>query len=392
MRSVSDEERRARLGALHFLQQDGENPVGVATSLVGLHSSDPATVFLSLRARLPGFETGDLEKALYEERSLVRMLGMRRTMWVVSAEMGPDIHHSSTVALIGAEQRRIWKLVEDAGLATDGRSWVADVSQATVEALQALGTATAVELRQRVPQLKEQITIYKKDGGIAGTMGMSTRILFLLATEGRVLRGRPRGSWLSSQYEWALYEQWLGRARPEVDPFLAQQRTLGRWLARFGPATEIDAKWWTGWPVTLVRKVLDSIGAETVETSQGTAYLARDDETRPKPTPWVAFLPGLDPTVMGWKQRDWYVGDHADTVFDRNGNAGPTIMVDGRVAGVWAQRQDGQVVWELLEEGLSGRRARIEEKAQELQAWLGGQVITPRFRTPLEKELASGAL
>jgi len=390
MRIVRDEERRARLGALHFLQMDGVDPVEVTTALVSLHSSDPATVFLSLRARVPGFETRDLERALYEDRSLVRILGMRRTMWVVNADMGPVIHHSSTAALVGGEQRRLWKIVEEAGLASDGRSWVAETSRATLEALQELGSATAIELRREVPQLKEQVTVYKKDGGIAGTMGMSTRILFLLATEGRILRGRPRGTWLSSQYEWATYEHWLGHARPELDPFQAQQKTLGSWLSRFGPATEVDAKWWTGWPVTLVRKVLDTIGPEPVATSEGTGYLAPDDPGPPAVEPWVAFLPGLDPTVMGWKQRDWYVGGHAGAVFDRNGNAGPTIMIDGRVAGVWAQRPDGRVVWELLEKGLSGRQEQIEEKAEELQVWLSGHVVTPRFRTPLEKELASG--
>ena len=66
--------------------------------------------------------------------------------------------------------------------------------------------------------------------------------------------------------------------------------------------------------------------------------------------PWVALLPSLDPTTMGWKERDWYLGDHGPALFDRNGNAGPTVWVDGRIVGGWAQRATGEVVYELLED------------------------------------------
>ncbi|MCA9556470.1 MAG: winged helix DNA-binding domain-containing protein, partial [Myxococcales bacterium] len=82
-------------------------------------------------------------------------------------------------------------------------------------------------------------------------------------------------------------------------------------------------------------------------------------------------------------------GEHGDPLFDRNGNVGPTIWVDGRVVGGWAQRSDGEVVVRLLEDvGRSAKRA-VEARAAELGAWLDGVVTTPRFRTPLERELSA---
>ena len=63
---IAQEERRARLGARHHLASSARDPVEVAGSLVGLHSTDPATVFLSTRARVDGFEPLALERALYE--------------------------------------------------------------------------------------------------------------------------------------------------------------------------------------------------------------------------------------------------------------------------------------------------------------------------------------
>ena len=108
-----------------------------------------------------------------------------------------------------------------------------------------------------------------------------------------------------------------------------------------------------------------------------------------QPDGWVALLPALDPTVMGWKERSWYLGDHRERLFDRNGNAGPTVWADGRIVGGWAQRADGTIAVELLESVLPSVQGMIAAEAERLRRWLAGTVITPRFRTPLEKRLTS---
>src|SRR5512147_3108916 len=89
MRRVRTEERRARLGRRHRLAPGARatDPLEATRSVVVLHSSSPSTVFLSVWARASGFEVADLERELYERRSLVRMLGMRRTLWVVPREL-----------------------------------------------------------------------------------------------------------------------------------------------------------------------------------------------------------------------------------------------------------------------------------------------------------------
>jgi hypothetical protein len=102
----------------------------------------------------------------------------------------------------------------------------------------------------------------------------------------------------------------------------------------------------------------------------------------------VALLPSLDSTTMGWKDRDWYLGEHAPLLFDRNGNAGPTVWANGRVVGGWAQRKDGEVVYELLEDVGTDARDAIEGRIAELRAWLGDVTVTPRFRSPHDRRLA----
>jgi len=88
---------------------------------------------------------------------------------------------------------------------------------------------------------------------------------------------------------------------------------------------------------------------------------------------------------MGWSGRDWYLGGHRAQVFDRNGNAGPTVWCDGRVVGGWSQDPDGRVVLQLLEDpGRAGRQA-LQRRATELTDWLDGVRISPRFPSPLSK-------
>jgi hypothetical protein len=116
--------------------------------------------------------------------------------------------------------------------------------------------------------------------------------------------------------------------------------------------------------------------------------LADDIEPVPEPEPWVALLPALDSTVMGWAARDWFLGPHRAALFDTNGNAGPTIWSGGRVVGGWGQRDGGEIAVRLLEDVGAEEKAAVDAAAQRVGNWLGGVRITPRFRTPLEKELS----
>jgi hypothetical protein len=389
MRLVPIEERRARLAARHRLASPSTGVSEAAEAMVGLHSSDPATVFLSAWARVPGLAKEDVESALYVERSVVRILAMRRTLFAVPVGMAPLLHHSSTVALMGPERRRLEDMVEKAGITDDGKAWVSRVAALTLEALRSRGEAVATDLTKDIPELAEKITFFKSDGSVLTTVGLSTRILFLLAAEGKIIRARPKGTWVSSLYRWAPMETWLGGALPEMSKAEAQAALLRRWLRTFGPGTELDMRWWTGWPVGQVRSALAEIGAVQVEVDSGPAFLLPDDLDPVEPAgPWVALLPSLDPTTMGWKERGWYLGPHGSEVFDRNGNAGQTVWVDGRIVGGWAQRQDGELIWRLLEPVARSTLTEIERQAAALQSWIGDRVVVARFRAPLERELA----
>jgi hypothetical protein len=390
LQAIDSAERRRRIAVRHHLAAACrlDDPVSVASDLVGIHASDPASVYLGLLARTNNVSPDDLAVALYDERRLLRLLGMRRTMFVTTREIGAVMTAAVTLRIGRDERRRTIAWLAASDIDGDVEAWVAEVERQTVEALDELGEATAVELRRRVPGLRVQIA-FGAGKSYAGQIGVSTRMLFLLASEGRIIRGRPRGSWLSSMYAWAPMDRWVPGGLPVVPVENAQAELVRRWLAAFGPGTLRDLRWWTGWTLADTRRALAACDTVEVSLGEGTGYVLADDtDLTPEPGPWVALLPALDTTTMGWAERDWYLGAHAGRLFDRNGNAGPTVWADGRVVGGWTQRSDGEIAWHVLEDVGREATSAIESEAGRISGWLGDVRITPRFRTPLEQELA----
>jgi Winged helix DNA-binding domain len=224
--------------------------------------------------------------------------------------------------------------------------------------------------------------------------GVATKVLFLLAADGRMVRGRPLGSWTSTLYRWAPMDGWMTDPAPgELDADVAAAQLMQHWLRAFGPGTPADLKWWTGWTMGLVKRALAQLEVAEVALGDGTAavVLAEDEAPVAAPAqPWVALLPALDPAPMGWRERSWYLGEHRAACFDRSGNIGPTVWCDGRIVGGWAQRKaGGEIVVRLLDDvGAAAQRA-VAEEAERLRAWIGDARVTPRFRTPLERELSA---
>jgi len=388
LRAVGVAERRARMATRHHLAP-GEREGTVAAAVAGvvaLHGTDPASVYLAARARTRDVDKSAIEHALYEERSLVRMLGMRRTVFVVPADLVPVIQAACTDQIAERLRRQLAQVVQEAGVAPDAAAWLKEVEEGTVALLAARGSATGAELARDEPRLRTQI-IAAADNPYGGAVNLTTRLLTLLSAEGLIVRGRPRGGWTSSQFTWSAAPQ-----RTDLPAGAARAVLARRWLAAFGPAQPADLQWWTGWTAAQVRQALSSLDIAEVDLEGAPGLLLADDQEPAGPAePWAALLPALDPSAMGWRERSWYVGEHAAALFDRSGNIGPTAWWDGRIVGGWAHRADGEIAVRLLEDTGAEAAAAIAAEAERLRDWIGPQSRTrviPRFRTPLERELA----
>ncbi len=387
MLRVSDAERRARLAWRHGFARPFETVGEVADGLVGLHGSDPATVFLSIWSRIDGVTIEDVESALYDEPEVWRIWAMRRTMFMAPPDLASVMFAAASKGVVANERRKLLKIVKANHEIADPDGWIDRVSNSTVSYLQEVGRATTTEMKNNVAGL-DRVLVVQQGTQPAVSMSLASRLLMVLAMDGQIAKGRPAGTWRSSQYEWLSLDAWGGRPLQVVATQDAERQLVARWLRAYGPGTFEDVKWWTGWTVAKTRAALDRAGAVEVEVGDEAALMLGDDlELSPQPDPWVALLPGLDPSVMGWKQRDWILGDLAGRLFDRNGNAGPTVWVDGTIVGGWAQRADGSIAVGLLRDVGVEATTALEREADRLSRWIGPVGLRFRFPSPYEKEL-----
>ena len=381
MRHIPDTERRARLARRHALApaHRAADPEAATRAVTVLHSTEPATVYLSVRARVDGVTVADVDRALYEDRTLVKQLAMRRTLFVFPRDLLPAAWGSASARVAGQLEARLVKEVEAAGHAADGAAWLAEARAGVVRAL-AGGTAlTAQEIRGEVPALEARLDLAagKK---YAANVSIAPRVLTQLGVEGVLVRGENAGHWRLSKPRWALMSEWLGDQPPAAKQDEGYAELVGRWLRSFGPGTEEDLVWWLGSTKAAVRAALAALGAVEVSLDGGGRGWVLPDDVDPEDPddpedtvePWAALLPVLDATVMGWKRRDFYLGEHAPHLFDSNGNAGTTAWWDGRIVGCWVQDDAGVVEVRTLEKLPKAALVALEAEAERLTDWLDG--------------------
>ncbi|NRH34167.1 winged helix DNA-binding domain-containing protein [Rhodococcus sp. MS13] len=386
MRHVSDDERRARIGVRHALAPSFrvDSPEAATRAMTVLHATESATVYLSCWARVRSLDAADVDNALYDQRSLVKQLAMRRTLFTFPRDLLPAAWSSASARVANTERARMAKDVVKAGIAVDGSDWL---DRARAEVLTLLTDApeglSALEVRQAVPMIDVKVE------GSAGEIWSAPRVLTHLGATADIMRGANTARFPVSRPLWTLTRHWLDDAPIDLESADGYREIVRRWLHSFGPGTEDDIVWWLGSTKTVVRAALAELEAVAVSLDGGdTGWLLPDDvATVCDPGPWAALLPVLDPTIMGWKNRDFYLGPHRNQLFDTRGNAGTTAWVDGRVVGCWIQDAAGVVHVRVLESVSADAQRSLDAEAVRLTEWLGGVKIGTGYVSQAMKNL-----
>jgi hypothetical protein len=381
MLRVTDDERRRRLAVRHALAPAHRvaSPEAATLAMTVLHATEPATVHLSCWARCTAVTIAAVERALYDDRSLVKQLAMRRTVFVFPRDLLGATWPSASARVARSERAQMVKDLMTAGIAGDGDAWLdrarADVLAVLADAPDGL---SAADVRRAAPWIDVKVAVRP------GVVWAAPRVLTQLGATADVVRGANIGQWRTSRPRWTLMRHWLTDVPPVWEEADGWRELVRRWLRTFGPGTEDDLVWWLGATKRIVRAALAELDAVAVTLDSGaTGWLLPDDlDETPDPGPWVALLPVLDPTVMGWKERGFYLGPHREQLIDRAGNAGTTAWADGRIVGCWVQDDEGVVAVRLLQRVRSCARQALDEEAQRLTAWLDGERVTSPIRPP----------
>ena len=298
----------------------------VVRDIGGLHATCGTTPYLSLHARIPGLTRSDLDRELYQKHSLGRIRCVRGTVYVHTREMLPVVYQATARLLLPATRR--YMEARD----VSGRDFH-QISRAILKLLAGRElTASAIK-------------------SSLGTEADVSSILYHMCDLGLLIRGRPEKGWRDKNHAYARFVD----SFPDIELSSLTERDgetalVRAYLHAFGPVTETDIAWWTGLGKTRVRAALARLEPEVTSVSIidlcPKAVIHRKDgrrlgELEPYRTQAVHLLPCLDPYPMGFKERGRYL-DPADSerVFDRSGNITSTIMVGGRVTGVWDFERD----------------------------------------------------
>ena len=343
--------------------------LAVASELCGVHAQVMSSAELTLHARVDGLDPGDVAKALWVDRTLVKTWAMRGTLHLLpaaeyglwQAALSPQYERFTKPAwskAAGMQPDELERLIDAVGAALDG-------DPLTREEL-----ADTVARQSKSPGLGEKLReswgAFLKPAAVRG-------VLCFAPSDGQKVRfTRP--------------DRWLGE-QPAVDPAEAEVEVARRYLRAHGPATREEfARWWGVQPAPAGR-ILKRLGGETAEVSvEGNAkwMLAADAEQATRgvaPVESVRLLPGFDQyVIVSNRQADHLMpsGDFRPLVFRNQGWISAVIEVNGRIEGVWRFERKGARI-EIEVEPFAGKlkpkvRRAVEAEAERVAAWLGGAV------------------
>jgi hypothetical protein len=387
MRLIDDAERRTRLGRRHALApqhrvQDAETAVRAMTVL---HATEPATPYLSVLARVVSFTRADMEYALFESRTLVKQLAMRRTLFVFPRDLLPAALSAPSERVAQQDFGKLVKGLHSGGITDDGTGWLGSARQAVLQRLAGGREFSTKDLRESLSELSGQVSRYEHKP-YAMIQHIAPQVLAWMGATGDLVRGHNGSHWRVNRNLWARMDDWLDEPVARVEAREGYAQLVERYLRAFGPVTETDLVWWFGATKRAMRQALADLKAVKVRLERAQFGWVLPDDLDPEPPvePWAAVLPALDPTALGWKERDFYLApDFCSAIFDWSGSCGTTAWWNGQIVGAYVQDEAGRVELMLGRDPGPVGRAVLHTEAMRLEEWLDGEKVNALYKSPL---------
>ncbi|MFX1306945.1 MAG: DNA glycosylase AlkZ-like family protein [Promethearchaeota archaeon] len=295
--------------------------IQITEDLCGLHSTGLTTSYLSLFVRTNNFKKEHLEKELYISKTLGRIRGMRKTLFVQTKNMIPIVF-AATISLI---EKTLEKYMEYHKISLKEYQ---EISNQIINLLKGRELSTSA--------IKKELNSKR----------LIPEIIHLMCNYGILIRTKPIKDWKDRRNEYALFKDYFPTINLEkVNQKEAIQYLIKKYVKTYGPVSENDISWWTGLTKSKIRDAIknfeDSLKKVKIISCKGNFLMDNSDMKElqkltnlDKHT--LSLLPELDPYPMGYKERERYIDIHNhNKIFDRSGNIAATIILDGIVIGVW---------------------------------------------------------
>lgn len=348
--------------------------------------ADPFTTpFLAARVRLANFSPDDLLTALGPARLLLKNSLMRSAPYIIKADQYPAFYAAT------ARQRnkdfnaefRLWGIEHNADIEILG-----DIITSMVRDTP-LGIET-IMARLPVGSVK-RLTQTSRGGRVTETTNVALALRWLVAN-GRLYAANLSPDWRSESPVYGL----MSHGYPDLDLTAvpgeaeAQKTLVRRYLAAFGPVTEADVSFWTGFGKSETARAIGALSGEMtmamVQGSSGILLLLKSqidalsgvDLTA---EPVINILPADDPFVTAHRaSRARYFSNQTlqRRVFNSAGAAKPTILVNGQIVGLWLwdQREPlSTLTWQLLTEVDPAVVPLIEAEIERVAAFVGAEAV-----------------
>ena len=330
----------------HLLERTTMPALSMVEHLVGLQAQENPPPYLSLAARLEGFDPAELSGAL-DRGDAVRLLTMRGTIHVLT----PD----DALALRPWVQPALDQQSSGNQMSRPARDVPVDDLVAACRRLLADGPLPVKRLGELLAEVFPDVP--------ASALAHKAR------ERAPLVQVPPRGLWRKSGgVVYQTVENHLGRDAATLDvPALVR-----RYLRAFGPASASDMTTWSrvtrlGPVFAAMRDELVPVACEDGRTRYDVPGAPYATEDTPAP---VRLLGGYDNVWLSHATRGHIVPEDVRGRWaGSNGGVGNTVFVDGFMAGLWWDR-DGRVDLRLFRDLTRTERADLDVEVARTEAFL----------------------
>jgi len=354
-----------------------KNIVDLIKSTGWIYSPGCSTPYLSLWARMSPFKAEDLNRLVFDDHKLLQLETLRGcTMLVPRDQANIALRIRTRTFTELSKQARQQMPITDAEMEK--------LKGAILKSLHS-GPKTSEQLQQMLPP--DSIRDFGADLKRIGLTNSLSLGINLLKEEGKVLKQQSKRRLDIMDYSFVLTSSIL----PEADPFSlrleeACAQLANQYFKAEAPARAKDFAWWAGINVTDAIRGGGEIKPKLVPVSvEGSAdeFLIGESELDDffafEPQDFVInFIPYRDTYLKGQREilNRFISSEHADKPFSRwkgklINDPLATIIVNGRVVGVWEWSEDGDDIDLLLFDSIAKSAERaIHKRASELAGFI----------------------